>query len=729
MERYIVGKWTVDPLACTLSCDDESKQIEPKCMELLVLLVKADGEVVSRADIMDSVWLGRYVTDHVLNNLVAALRKHLRDTDVSDYIKTRPKRGYQLTVPIKELSVEEYADSTSLDKTEPAVYSGNKKSSPLLLLSVFLLMCICFGVFIRFVLFERSEVPLSVAVMPFEVLDSEEPTQYFAEGLVDETIHNLSAGKKLKVASRSSSQSIWAAISEGKSSYENVPFNYVLEGSVRPQQQLFRVTARLVNGQSGNLLWSRVFTANRESVLTAQNDISQQLTQAISESLDSPDNLMALEQGSVPNEAYLHVLRGRKLNSDGKMDSYIKALDEFKMATLIAPDYLDAHADLALNYLILAQQKKMDPEDANRMAFASIQRALEIDPNHAKSHSMNATYYQNIGEYALAERSYRKALSLDPELYVAVVNFANMMRLQHRYIESLEMYEKARELAPRSSGANWAIGSIFVALGRFDEALAQYQKCVDLLPEFDACVAGVAYVNRITNQSEAADQALTDYVGMVGEYHYWYRQVVAWHRLWQGDIDGAEQVYQELINQFGYAIDGIDSISLMMWRKQVLTDWIEKLAQVDKDSDDVKITAALAYSHYLGGQCKESIGYAETLWKNSPHYFSELGIVANGFSYRAALAFCYKQTGNSDKFKQQLTDLAAIIDTIPQNQYPAPGILLLKAQYYALSDNMSGALNLIEKLQQSGALIHWLLWNDPILRQFSESMDVPSQTR
>ena len=735
MKRYLVGKWTVNPIACTLSCDDFSKQIEPKCMELLVMLIDAEGEVVSRADIMDSIWQGRYVTEHVLNNLVATLRKHLKDTDHSDYIKTRPKRGYQLTVAANRISDpdsskgESPLSDTVLSNDDLVAYSNTSTESSFhgrrhsLLhragfASVFVVAVSLIGLF----WYQQTFAPkaaLSVAIMPFEVLDSEQQTQHFAEGLVDETIHQLSSKTKLGIASRSSSQSTWIAISDGKADYDSVPFNYLLEGSIRPQQQLLRVSARLVNGQTGNLLWSRVFTVNRNSTLTAQNEISQQLTQAISESLESPETLLALEQSSVPNEAYLHVLRGRKLNSEGKMDAYIKALDEFKMATLIAPNYLDAHADLALNYLILAQQRKMDPEDANRMAYQSIQRALEIDPEHAKSHSMNATYHQNIGEYALAERSYRKALSLDPDLYVAVLNFANMMRLQHRYQESLELYEQAKQLAPRSSGANWAIGSILISLGRIEEAIEQYGQCITLLPEFDACVSGLAYAQRLNGLNEEADQALKKYLEMVKQPHYWSLHVAAWHRFWQNDLEASDQIYQGLIDQHGYSIDGASSLSLLMWKKGDLTYWLDKLNLALQGKQDDTVSGALAYGYYLNGECEPSIEHFETLLKNQPHYFNDLGMMANGFSYRAALAYCYKQTNQLSAFQNQMVDLRHSLESIPEDLHLVPGLVFVKGHYMILSENLALASDTQASLKQLDTPIGWMSTNDPLYRTLS----------
>ena len=728
-------------MACTLSNEGESKAIEPKCMELLVLLIKAEGEVISRTEIMDTIWQGRYVTEHVLNNLVATLRKHLKDGDTT-YIKTRPKRGYQLMVSVSAVveseqtegempEVFEHPAGTFVERrrtpsekphqhVEPSSDSGSR--SWLKFAGVFGLVVLVF-VWWQLSSSKPSEEPYSIAVVPFEVHDSQEQTEHFAQGLVEETLHQLSSKTDFSIISRP--KSFW---DENRNTFAGLALaeqgnqpDFFLEGSVRPEQQLLRVTVRLVSGETGNLLWSRVFTANTNATMVGQSEISEQLAQTINDSLQNPEALIELEQKSVPQEAYLHVLRGRKLNSDGTMESHVKALDEFQMATMIAPNYLEAHADLALNYLILAQRKTMDPDDANRMALASLQRALAIDPEHAKSHSMKATYHQNMGEDEQAELAYQKALSIDPELYVAAVNYANLLRLQYRFEESLKLYQKAKFLAPRSRPANWAIGSILINLGLFEEAIAHYQSCMELLSDFDGCVAGLAYAQRLTNLNDEADGNLALYRQMVQQDQYWPLHVLAWHPFWLNDGDTSMALYQSLLDKHGVAIDGIHNIVILKWQSNEIEPFIEVLQQEVESNADHRVKSALAHASYLTAQCEEGVPYLEALLDESTFYFDSLEFMFRGISYRAALAYCYKETGQMADFEAQLTLLSENLNSVSTEEQNAPGYLFVKGQFLALSDEKERALEVVRPLQEMNLILSWMAKNDPILKKGSES--------
>ncbi len=729
MDKYLLGKWTVDPIACILTSDNESRQIEPKCMELLVLLIKANGEVVSRSEIMDSIWQGRFVTEHVLNNLVASLRKYLRSEEGDSYIKTRPKRGYQLTLPatvIPQATINA-ATSSAINQQDASVVTPKAHKNKVLKIPFFR----WFGIFTTAVFFamigsfvwyqskKDDAVPLSVAVVPFEVYDSRSDLTHFAQGLVEETIHQLSAKSDLIISSHALSFAQYQEKATSNSAQLKPRANYLLEGSVRPEHDLLRITVRLVNSENGNLLWSRVFTANLEQVIAAQNRIGGELTQTVSESLANPASLAQLERESVPHEAFLHLLRGRKLNSQGAMESYVKALDEFKMATLIAPNYLEAHLDLALNYLILAQQKRMNTKDANRLALLSIDKALEIAPEHAKSYSLKATYHQNMAEFALAEQSYQKALAIDPDLYIAQINYANMMRLQRRYNESLVLYRKAHHIAPRSSAANWAIGSILISLGRFDEAESQYRQCMDMLPDYDACIAGLAYVQRLTTNNSSADEALEKYIAKVTQSHYWFENIVAWHQFWRNETSPAAHAYLSLVDKYGYSMESVDTASLSMWQTDDLTVWGEKLTQANSKQKTTKTTAALAYTYYLAKQCDSHINYAEQLLDKAPYYFDGVETMANLFSYRAALAYCYLQNGNRDNFEKQLTALEQDITALPESAHQAAGVEFVKGHYFILKGDYKKAEPIATRLKQRSATIKWMLLHDPIYRKLS----------
>lgn len=131
MGKYQLGDWVVDSSRGVLIDGDETIKMEPKCMDLLILLIDAKGDLVSRKAIMESLWQGRYVSDHALNNVVAMLRKYLNKGSDKKYITTQPKRGYILnepafalrTTPGEDVSLDERPNSA--EESERKAFTSN----------------------------------------------------------------------------------------------------------------------------------------------------------------------------------------------------------------------------------------------------------------------------------------------------------------------------------------------------------------------------------------------------------------------------------------------------------------------------------------------------------------------------------------------------------------------------------------------------------------------------
>jgi DNA-binding winged helix-turn-helix (wHTH) protein len=101
---FRLGDWLVDPASCSLTRNDEHRTLEPRIMELLELLVSREGRVVSKTEILESVWSGRFVVESVLTRAVSLIRRALGDNARSPvFIETIPRRGYRVIAPVRRL--------------------------------------------------------------------------------------------------------------------------------------------------------------------------------------------------------------------------------------------------------------------------------------------------------------------------------------------------------------------------------------------------------------------------------------------------------------------------------------------------------------------------------------------------------------------------------------------------------------------------------------------------
>ena len=214
---FRVGPWLVQPSLNTISQNGTSNRVEPKMMGVLVCLAEHTGEVVPKEKLLQAVWPDTFVSDDVLKRSVSELRRVFGDdAHESRIIETIPKRGYRLVVDVKPATGKDPAHvATSQRATEAELPSGTTRNPkmedrPLCNRHCRVGMWHCFSAFniagIRERLFGRSGPPLirSLAVLPLQNLSGDPSQEYFADGMTEELITELSRLSSLRVISRTS---------------------------------------------------------------------------------------------------------------------------------------------------------------------------------------------------------------------------------------------------------------------------------------------------------------------------------------------------------------------------------------------------------------------------------------------------------------------------------------------------------------------------------------------
>lgn len=677
-------------------------------MELLMLLVEADGQLVSRDDIMQAIWKDRVVTEYSLNNLISGLRKRLNAPGGEEsYIITRPKLGYRLIASIER--VDEPSNS-------PSRYKFGKRVK----VSLLVLACTVLA-FFSFLVFQSTSskggTSPSIAVLPFEVFDHDSEIEYFAHGLTEEVIHQLSRLPDLNVIARTlinpAREENFSVVAAGK----RLNVSHILTGSVRKAEGTMRITLQLIDTVNGKHIWSRVFVANIENSFSIQHQISTEIAQTLDVSFD----VISKEQKNatpISSEAYLHVLRGRKLNQQGTIEAHLQARDEFMMATLLEPEYAIAYVDLAVSYLLLQQQKRLANEEAVPLAFEAIEKALSIDSELAEAHTAMGILHHNLNNWKKAESAFEQALSLNPNLYLAILNYANLQRQLHKKEQALTFFRKAKALAPLSGHANWGVGITLIDLGRIDESIELFEKCVYLLPNFSNCWAGLSYSQILANQKTNAADSFQRFIEMTDKDDFWHRSISGYHYLWSGKYDEADTIYQGMLAQFGFDIDAIQSITLNKLKLDQQERWFERLdafvGSANPLGQAVEINYALAA--YYTNRCNIVIPGLEKSLSKNPELMESADTMANSVSYLAILAHCYKKTGDLQKSNEMLDRLQDMLSSLPKNQLFVGGFIFIEAQLHALRGNKRTASKMIKSLQKEQWPLVWLIDKDPILR-------------
>jgi TolB-like protein/DNA-binding winged helix-turn-helix (wHTH) protein/Tfp pilus assembly protein PilF len=742
MDKLVrVGKWTVEPHLCEISDGETVKRLEPKNMELLILLASANGELVTRQQIMDVVWKDRVVTEYALNNLISNLRKELNTKGEKEaYIATRPKLGYQLIAKVELITNDNEQTSQSISTNDAdkktivnqatafkgVRYHSNKVKGIVGAFLVILVLVLAWT-FSSLIHTDNKTLSPSIVVLPFDVFDSDEEISYFADGLAEEIIHQLTVLPGFKVISRTSSFYFRNKDMPLTEIANRLDVEYVLEGSVRKDEDAMRVTLQLIEAASDTHIWSKVFTASRQNRFSIQFEISSEVAHSIDASFSTIPKEKRL-YSPASSEAYLRVLKGRRLNQEGTADAYVKAVEEFRMATLLEPEYAEAYADLAMGYLLLVDSQKITLPEVDKQVTESLSRALELNPELANAHAVRAFYLQKNNKWPEAQESYQQALSIDENNYMALINYANLYRRSSQYEEAIKYYTRAKEIAPLSSSVYWGLSNSTTNLGRFDESLKQLERCVYLLTNNLSCHYEYAYLLRLTGQDEKANDVVEKIKGLANKLDFKYRSVLGFHNFWQQRFEVSNAMYEGLTEQFGINNNIVMSMPNVKFANGGIENWSQELEDIINTLGNkayAGVHAGFAESAYLTGRCEAAIPSLEKIKKHRAVMMDNLLYFAHGTSYLNVLAYCYEITGDLEKQNEIITLAGDIFAGIPENEHYIGGFDFVRAQHAVLSNNFTLADTYLQRIEKNQWALRWRVEEDPILRQ-RESLGIES---
>ena len=389
-----------------------------------------------------------------------------------------------------------------------------------------------------------ASVQPSIAVLPFADMSAQKDQEYFADGLAEELLNSLAKIKGLRVVARSSSFQFKGTTADLRTVAEKLNVGAILEGSVRKQGARVRITAQLVKAADGFQLWSETYDRELTDIFAVQAEIAR----AVASSLEVA--LVGTPAGAVRPaknvEAYNANLQGRHFLSLRGRENLEKAASYFDQALKLDPDYAVAWEGLATVRMVQADTGHVRVDDGYRQARTAAERALTLDPSLAEAHSamamIKATY---DWDWASADASIQRALALDPEGARTLRRASGVASTLGRFEEALQLARRAVTVDPLSSSGWVNVSQIALVSGKFDEALAAVNKGIELRPDGPTShlQRGLIYVAK-----GKAQEALTDFQQEPEPLWRLLGLAVGYHAL--GQKHQADQVLAELIDKF-----------------------------------------------------------------------------------------------------------------------------------------------------------------------------------
>ncbi len=289
----------------------------------------------------------------------------------------------------------------------------------------------------------------SIAVLPFNNLSDDTGQEYFAQGLTDDLITDLSKISGLFVIARNSSFAYKGQQVKIRQVAEDLGVRYILEGSVRRAGDQVRINAQLIDAMSGGYLWAERYDGTMQDIFALQDSVIVRIVSALAVELTSSDqNRRAASRKNVNLEAYDHLLRGRQLLSQIERQETEKAKGMFEMALKIDPKYARAYLNLGLLHLYEWSLWGRGRDQNLARAIELGQKAAEFDPDLSGAYALVASAYQYLGEHDKAEVAGGKAIALNPTHSETLAILGAYLARAGPVDKAIEVLTKAMRLDP-----------------------------------------------------------------------------------------------------------------------------------------------------------------------------------------------------------------------------------------------------------------------------------------
>lgn len=494
MQRdFQVGDWLVHPSLNTFERPDRTVRVEPKVMQVLLLLVEHSGEVVSKDTLLRNVWQDTFVTEDVLVRSISELRKIFEDNPRQPrIIQTIHKNGYRLLLPVRWLNGSSTSNlvipaSPSIPKRNALEKAPFLHNPRLIFGVVVLLFALAGGTSYQHFRssYGRARPKVLLVVLPFENLSDDPEQDFFADGITEEMITQLSSLRpgELGVIARVSAMRYKQHRPNLSDVHRELNVEYALEGSVRRSGDKVRITAQLIELRDQSHLWAQSYDRELRDVLSVQADVAEAVARAVRLNMPPADEVALASRSTPSPEGYDNYLKGQYHLHRYMHDDPQKALTYFKRALTTDPGFASAHASLAGCYVASAFDQ-VPPTEAMPRAEAEALRALELDPDSAIAHAIlseiNLRYHW---DWAGAEREARRALELNPNLLDAHDAFSDYLVVMGEDQQALVERQRTLELDPFWPEMSVEMANLLERQKRYDEAIAAFRHAVELDPQ------------------------------------------------------------------------------------------------------------------------------------------------------------------------------------------------------------------------------------------------------
>lgn len=513
---YEFGPFRLELTERQLLRDGQALLLTAKLFDILLLLVRESGKVVTKESLMNEIWPDSFVEENNLTVSISTLRKTLGESHRSHkYIETVTKRGYRFIARVREITEEERDEQASLN--------GHRSRS-------------------EAARSETDKILSALAVMPLSNISDDPHLEYLSDGITESIISSLSRLPQLRVMARSTVFRYKGRELDAREIGRSLNVGSVLIGRLRQLNEYLVLGVELVDVTDGSQIWGEQYSRRLSDIFRVQQEIAREISEKLRIKLTGEDRDRLSRSPTENPEAYQLYLKGRYFWNKRTVRNINRGVEYVREALNLDANYALAWVGLADCYMSLIVWNALPTKDGIIEARKAVLRALELDetlseahaalgyiemldlnwpeverelllaiehnPNSALAHSRYSNYLAVMGRIDEATAEIEQALKTDPLSPLLRSNAARLFFYARQYERSIEQCREALEIDPSFGTAYGILGLVYERLGRYDEAIAQTEKAISMMEDDSEGLAILGYIYAVSGQLNEAKGVL-----------------------------------------------------------------------------------------------------------------------------------------------------------------------------------------------------------------------------
>ncbi|MEO8937202.1 MAG: winged helix-turn-helix domain-containing protein [Burkholderiaceae bacterium] len=497
MQSYHFGAFVLDAAGKRLLRDTGDLVVmSPRLFDALHYFVERPDQLLDKDMLLAAWWPGLVVEENSLSQTISALRRTLADdAQNSRYIQTVPRRGFRFIARVtpSDSPVAEIRSEPTMEAAvqQPMIVEPSKPRRRLLALGVAAgaSLVAAGGAAWWWREEHAARMPstsVSLAVLPFRPLILEARDEMLEIGMADSLVARLSTLPGVAVRSIGSTRLYAGPTQDPIKAARELQVQWIVDGSIQRWGDQVRVSARLLNADTGEAAWSGAFDERFTGMFDVQDAISKRVADVLAPRLAVRDRMGLADIGGTRNiDAYQLYLAARQQAQGIRTAGLVRSIALFGKAIALDPTYALAHAGIAESERRMIFGSDGEPRVVFAEAEQSAARSIELEPSLAAGFaSVGWNLYWHAWDWQRAETTFRHAIALNPNEVNAHFGLGQLLGTLKRYDEQLSEMRIARELDPLSLVLlTLESGSLFFT-GKRDEAWQRLQRVFDIEPDF-----------------------------------------------------------------------------------------------------------------------------------------------------------------------------------------------------------------------------------------------------